>query len=324
MPKQTSPRTSKKPAAARRNPSSTKPRQLKPRSYRSFRVSRRIKHQGSQLSGAFRLFRESLLLIRTHWKVLGGIMIVYALLNIVLVRGFGATSNLGELKDTLQDVFTGSWGQLTSGVALFAVLLSSTGSTSSESASVYQTLLVLMISLAVIWALRQLQAGIKITAREAFYKGMYPMIPFVLVLLVVGLQLVPLLIGSTLYSTVISNGLAATAAERGIWALAFFFLALLSLYMVTSSLFALYIVTLPDMTPMRALRSARQLVLHRRWTVMRKVVFLPIALGALAGIIIIPFIIFITPLAEYVFFCVTIAGLVIIHSYMYRLYRELL
>ncbi len=51
----------------------------------------------------------------------------------------------------------------------------------------------------------------------------------------------------------------------------FFLLAMLTLIYVKSSLFALYIVTLPDMTPMKALRSARELARYRRWTVLRKI-----------------------------------------------------
>jgi len=142
--------------------------------------------------------------------------------------------------------------------------------------------------------------------------------------LVVGLQLVPLGVGSALYSTVINNGIAVTVVEKIIWGLLFFVLAVLSLYMLSSSLFALYIVTLPDMTPFKALRSARELVRYRRWTVLRKIIFLPLGLLLLAAIVVVPVIIFITPAAQWVFFVCTMAGLALVHSYMYNLYRELL
>jgi hypothetical protein len=101
-------------------------------------------------------------------------------------------------------------------------------------------------------------------------------------------------------------------------------LALLSLYMVTSSVFALYIVTLPNMTPMRALRSARGLVLGRRWTVLRKLLFLPIALFLLGALIMLPLIWFWAPAATWVFFALSMACLAALHSYMYALYRSLL
>src|SRR5690606_28518012 len=118
-----------------------------------------------------------------------------------------------------------------------------------------QMLLLLIASLAIIWALRKTHGDVKVRARDAFYQGMYPLIPFILVLLVIGLQLLPLLLGSSLYSLVTTNGIAVHAIEQTAWLLLFGGLSLLSLYMLSSSLFALYIVTLPNMTPMKALRS---------------------------------------------------------------------
>jgi hypothetical protein len=123
---------------------------------------------------------------------------------------------------------------------------------------------------------------------------------------------------------VINNGIAIYAVEKILWALLFAGLALLTLYMLSSSVFALYIVTLPDMTPMKALRSARELVRYRRWTVLRKIICLPIILLLVALVIMLPVIILLTPLARWVFFILTMAALLAIHAYMYTLYRELL
>ena len=94
--------------------------------------------------------------------------------------------------------------------------------------------------------------------------------------------------------------------------------------MICSSLFALYIVTLPNVTPMKALRSARQLVLHRRFLVLRKILFMPLALLVLGAIIMIPLIIFLTFAAEWIFFLLSMFVLTVVHAYMYTLYRELL
>ncbi len=153
---------------------------------------------------------------------------------------------------------------------------------------------------------------------------MYPVIPTLLVLMVILLQFVPLLIGSSLYNIVVTTGIAVNGAEKFLWAVLFFLTALLSVYMVTSSIFALFIVTLPDMTPMVALRSARQLVLHRRWSVMRKVLFLPIVLLLIGAALIIPLIIFATPIAVGAFYIFSMLCLATVHSYLYTLYRELL
>jgi hypothetical protein len=153
---------------------------------------------------------------------------------------------------------------------------------------------------------------------------MYSLIPFIIVLIIIGLELIPLLIGGSLYSAVMTNGIAVGGLEKILWALVFLILALVSLYLITSTIFALYIVTLPDMTPMKALRSARQLVRHRRWLVMRKVLFLPVIIIFIALIIMVPVILLITPAASWIFLIFSLACLVFIHSYLYALYRELL
>ncbi len=270
------------------------------------------------------MFIKSLKLLRRHWKFVGGVTLIYGALNILLVRGFSSDLGLTELKASLEDLFEGGWGDLAAGTALFGVLLTSSGSEAGAASGAYQVVLVLITSLALIWGFRQLQAGIAIRVKDAFYKGVYPLVPFILVLLVIGLQFLPLIIAGTIFSMLISSGLAITPAEQVISAVIFGLFALLSLYMVSSSVFALYIVTLPDMTPMKALRSARQLVLHRRWVVMRKVVLLPLLLLIVAGLIMIPLIMFATGWAEWAYFGLTMLGLALIHAYMYTLYRELL
>lgn len=278
----------------------------------------------TKLTGSFRLFGGAIKTIKQHWRLFLGITVVYGLLTIVLVRGIGGGIDLGNLKSSLKGGIGGNYGDLATGAALFSYLLGSAGTSSTASGGTYQTLLIILMSLVVIWALRQVLASKTIRVRDAFYKGVYPLIPFILVLLVVGLQLIPLAIGSWLYSTVMSGGIAVSLLEKIIWVAVFCVLALATLYMICSSLFALYIVTLPDMTPMKALRSARQLVKKRRFLVMRKILFLPLALLVLGAIIMIPLILYATVLAQWIFFALSMAVLVVVHTYMYTLYRELL
>jgi hypothetical protein len=327
--KRTAKTSSTKKTAAQKTPRKptvttvAKPRRLKPATYKSLRLQKRIKHP-AQLPNVWRLTITTARLIWRHKWLFGGITLLYGLTYLILVQGLSNGTDVNSLKGELNKVFTGHLGSLASGLSVFVVLLSSAGSSTSPTAGTYQVLLALLASLAVIWALRQLAAGVTFRVRDAYYRGMYPLIPFVLVLLVVGLQLIPLLVGSTLYGIVSTNGIAVYFVEKLLWALLFVLCTLLTLYMLSSSLFALYIVTLPDMTPMKALRSARQLSRYRRWTVLRKIVWLPIILLIAAAIIMLPIIIWLTFLAQWVFFLLTMFSVVAVHAYMYTLYRELL
>jgi hypothetical protein len=298
-------------------------RRIKQPEYKSLKLQKRVKHP-VRLPSAWRLTKTTAQLIWEHKKLFAGITVVYGLLNLLFVQGITGGNDISGLKHTLDQAFSGHLASLASGVSVFTILVGSAGNTSNGTAGAYQIFLGLIASLAIIWALRQVLAGAKLRIRDSYYKGVYPLVPFVLVMTVVGLQLLPLLIGSSLYSLVINNGIAVYFAEKFMWALLYGLLALLTFYMLSSSLFALYIVTLPDMTPLKALRSARELVRYRRWTVLRKVLWLPIALLLVAALIMLPIIIWLTPLAQWVFFALTMSGLLAVHAYMYTLYRELL
>lgn len=284
-----------------------------------------IKTSRPAIKGASRLFRDSFRHLVTNWRLFGGIVAIYLLLTVLLVKGLGiASNNIPEMKSSLEELFKGTGGQFAAGFTLFGLLLGTSGSVSGDVAGAYQTILLVVVSLVLIWSLRQTMAGKQIGVKESFYKSLYPLIPFVLILLVIGVQLVPLLLGNFLLTTVIGNGLALSGLEQAVWILLFGLLALVSIYLISSSVFALYIVTLPDTMPMQALRTARELVRHRRWSIIRKILFLPLILLLIAAAIMIPIIMFVTPLTEWVFFLLGMGALAIIHSYMYSLYRELL
>ena len=167
-------------------------------------------------------------IIRKYLKTFVILTLIYAVLYIIFVRGISGGLNLNSLRNTLDH--TKGTTTLTNGLSLFGDLVgnATTGQASSVNAGVYQTILLIIISLALIWALRQAYNNTAIRARDAFYKGMYPVIPFLGVLLVLGLELIPMLIGGSIYSAVMTNGIAVGAFEKLIWALMFAALSLVS------------------------------------------------------------------------------------------------
>lgn len=299
-------------------------RVLKKPTYKTFRLHKRIKASQPKLPSAVSLLLKTLVVLKQNWKLFAGITLIYAFLTLMLVRGFASSIDVEGVKEALPEIYNGQIGVAGTTLALFGSLLTAGNSASTSEGSVYQTILLVIVSLATIWGLRQVTIGEKPRIRDTFYKGLYPIVPLILVLLVIGLQLIPLAIGGWLYSVVVLGGIAGTFVEKILWIMLIFSLILLTLYMVSSSLFSLYIVSLPDMEPMQALRSARQLALHRRWTILRKVLFLPVTLLLLAGIIMIPFLIFLPFIAEWVFFVLSLFGWIVSISYFYTLYRELL
>ncbi len=276
-----------------------------------------------RLPSAFMITSKALDVIWNNRRLFIGIGLVYLLLDMLFVRGFSGGANITEIKDALGNLGSGLT-HLSAGLALFTVLLTSSGNSSSQAAGAYHSFLLVITSLAIIWALRQVLAGEKIRVRDSFYRGMYPLVPVLLVLSYIGLQLLPLLIGAALYSIVVSNGIVAHWPEHLIAGGLYFGVAVLTLYVISSSVIALYIAALPDMTPLRAIRSAKQLVRHKRWSIGRKLLFLPVALLTAGAVLMLPIILYATPLAPWAFFVLSAVSVVLAHSYLYTLYRELL
>lgn len=298
------------------------PRQLKVGNYKSFRLQKTIKTGEASLPHEFALLKGAFGVLRSNWRLFAGIMLVYGLLNVLLVQSFAGT-DVAQTKDSLGGLVEGKFSQVISSAMLFAYMASTSGNINSSVAGAYQLFLTVTTSLALVWALRQVYAQKKVRIRDAFYRGMYPLVPFLLVVLLASIQLLPIVLGGYLYNLA-TEGIAASAIESLLWGVVFFFLALISLYMLSATIFALYVACLPDVEPGQALGSARELVEYRRWAVMRRVIFLPIFLLVLSGVVVIPLVYVAPVIAGIAFFVVSMTGLPIIHSYLYRLYRELL
>jgi hypothetical protein len=265
---------------------------------------------------------RSLRLLTSHWQFWLLFSALFAVLNLVLVHNF--STDVVALKDDIAG-FLGAQSAVT-GIGTYALLLAD-NSSAPGAAAAYQYALLVVASLAAIWALRQFMsetAPSNLRVRDSLYRGMYPLVPFIIVLVVLTLELVPLLLAGSIYSIAVSGGVTRTLLEQGLFLAFFLAAAALSCWLIVRSVFALYIVTLADMQPVEALRDAVRIVKGRQLGIIRRVVFLLLMLLVGSLLILLPVILFFTPLTQIVFFALSILALPFVHAYMYSLYRELL
>jgi hypothetical protein len=272
------------------------------------------------LSGSFKLTSQVIKLLKQYWKPLGGIVLVYLILNIIFASGI---SNISSAVSTLKDNLNGD-ANLSSAFSGFGSLVGSSGASSSATGSALQGVLIVLESLVIIWALRQLLAGEVIKVKQAYYHATTPLVPFILIIFMIIIQLLPITLGAAVLSAVLTSAFTTGALVTLIFSTIFALLAAWSIYMVSGSIFALYIVTLPDMQPRQALRSAKNLVRYRRWPVIRKILFLPIFILIGMGVVIIPLILYATFLVVPVFYMLSMLTILFAHAYLYSLYRELI
>ncbi len=279
----------------------------------------------THVRGGMKLLGRSLKHLWQHRKLFFGIFLIHLVLYVFLVRGLATGFQLGETQEYLRELFGDELGTAETGVTLLSVLASTAGSAASDAGGVYQLVLLVLVSLAVIWSLRHSfeQKG-QVKVRDAFYAGTAPFVPFLLVGLIMMLQLVPALITTSLYGIVSSNGIAVGAIEQIGWFVLLLLGVGISFFWLSSSLFALYIVTLPNMTPLAALRSARRLVRYRRWLIVRRLLIFPLIVLVFFLLVFFPLVLVAPLAAELLFMVLSLGGLIVFHSYFYALYRELL
>lgn len=304
--------------------SSTKPRKLAEPKYRSFRLQKRIKTSKPKLPSVKVLSLQSWTMFKQNKRFFIIFTVVYGLVMYFFIQSSAANIvDLSEAKKSLQGTFG---GVLQTSLVLYAGLISTSAQIGSQLLAIYQFIIVLIFGLAIIYGLRFMYGDSprKVTVKEALYKGMTPLVPVLLVLAVLTLQFLPLSLGSSLYASVTRQGLAITSVERLFWVVFVGLLLVLTIYMISATLFALFIVTLPDMTPMAALRASRELVRYRRLQVIRKILFLPLVMLIVLGILVVPFIAVIPSIAQIIFFIASALVLPVTITYLYNLYRSML
>ncbi len=277
------------------------------------------------LPNVFKITGQVFSIFVKHWRPLLGIVIVYLLLNIIFASGLSnLTSSVDQIKTDLSTSSGTTAHPLTKAISGFGTLVGSAGVSGSATGSVLQSVLFVLESLVIIWSLRQLLAGKTIGVKQAYYHSMYPLVPFLLIVFVIILELLPITVGASLLNAVLTSAVSSLAAAAWFsWGI-FLLLAGWSFYMLSSSIFALYIVTLPEMMPRDALRSAKNLVRYRRWGIIGRVVYLPVFILVAMAIVMVPLILLATFLVAPAFYFLSMLSILFVHTYLYSVYRALL
>lgn len=314
--------------AVNKTPVRIDPRKKKLPKYRSFRISGRLSPDTyKKLPKAKVLWKETFAFMWKYRYKMLGLLFFYAVVYGIFVRGTsGFELNVSSVKDQLFDFSQGSFQAFIQFVYLYSSLLSSiTFTQEGSNTNFYQIVILVIFSLAFIWLVRKLHArDSEATVRQALYVGMGPLIPFVLVLGLLLVEMLPLGFATFLISVAVGTGSIATGADNLILVILFLLCFTLSLYLVAGSIFSLYIVTLPGTPPLVAVRSSMRLLRIHRWRILLKIISF-FAILILAGFfLVLPFIIWLPKYAELAFFIMTSFSFGVMHVYMYKLYKSML
>ncbi len=278
----------------------------------------KAKDPGVKLMPVLSMFKKTFSLFAANKRIFFGLVVAYFILQVIFSQGLG-NGQFGGLSDRLKH------NNSSQVINNFGNVVGNSGSSGSSSGTTMQVFLFILVSLAAIWVLRQIFGGNSVTSvKKTFYESTGQLVPFILILALILLQLLPLLISSALFSIAYTAGIISNGFEFFVWALIFVLASWWSLYMLCASLIALYAVTVPGAAPMAALRGAQKLVKYRRHRVMLRLVLYPIVAVIILAAIVIPVIIIWSAAATAVTLVINSSLLILAHIYFYHLYQDLL
>ncbi len=310
------------------------------RPHRSFRITRkRDYHRSLVLPGYIKFTRE---VHNTLWKYRKTFFLLVAFYSIALVVSVGITSQdsytslTNTLRDTGSEVLKGDVAKIGDASALITVI-ATTGlsvDTLTEGQQVYVILLTLLVWLTTLWLLRNLIANNKVKVRDGLYNAGAPILPTFMLAFVLVVQLLPFALAIIAYSAATSTGLLNSGVEAMLFWIAAGLLTLMSLYWISSTFFALVIISIPGTYPLLSLRYAGDLVVGRRIRLLLRLLWMTAVVIVGWAIVMVPIILFdawlkgvwtqiewlpIIPVAVVILSPLTVVW---VSSYVYLLYRK--
>lgn len=276
--------------------------------------------------------------LKEHKSTFLGLVIVSAIATGVL-SGMSSQDTFTTLTETLQEtgqsLFEGGTGEIQkAGLLVFTAATGGIATQPTEAQQIFAALIALLTWLSTVWLLRAFLAGSTPTLRDALYNAGAPIVSSGLVFFLFMLQLVPAAIAIIGYSAAVSTDFISTGVIGMLVAIVCFLLIVLSVYLVTSTFFALVIITLPGMNPWQALRTSGDLVIGRRFRLLLRLVWLVVSVAITWGIILIPIVLLATwiqttwqqtafiPIVPFALLLMTSLSSVFVSSYVYLLYRK--
>jgi len=265
------------------------------RTHRSFRRSKRRDYvKELKLPGYIKFTTYVSKTVWSNRKIFILLGVVYAVITLLLV-GLASQDLYNTMSSTITqtsgDLFGGGLGQVGKAGLLF--LTTATGGISqnlTEAQQIYAGLILLLAWMTTVWLLRNILAGHKVKLRDGLYNAGAPIVSTFVVAIVFIVQLLPLGLALIAYSAASATGLLNGGVEAMLFWIAFGLLTLLSLYWITSTFFALVMVTLPGMYPIRAIKTANDLVLGRRFRLLLRLIWMFVMVLLIWTLVMIPII----------------------------------
>lgn len=301
----------------------------------SAKTATSVHEQKSAIAGPLKLSRRALKLLNVNRPIFIRLSLLFWAL-LMLSSGLTEQAQYASLSEATKEAVSiiGGHGERTLtaiGILLSSVMTGSLTSVLSETQLIGRIALYGLLWLVVVWLMRHLVAGAKVGLRDGLYNGGAPVVPSILIGLVGVVQLLPLALTVTLFSALSATGALNQGLIAGLMVIASLALTVVTVYWLSSTLFALIVATIPGTYPGAALRSARTVIKGRRLTVFLRLLWLSGAILLASALITLPMVVLDATLGlmnAFVFIAVWqllgVATALFGSVYLYLLYREVI
>lgn len=309
------------------------------RPHRSFQLTRRRDYARSlKLPGYFKFTKYVFSTLWKNKKIFILLALFIALLTITMV-GISSQDTYSTLKESLDsasaDFLKGNLGTLSKAGLLFISTVSGSLSGSlTDAQQVYSVIIVIITWLTTVWLLRNILANRKVKLRDGLYNSCAPILPTFMIMLLFVIQLLPLALAIIGYTAASATGLLDGGIEAMLFWVVAGLLALVSVYLIAGTFFALIIVTIPGMYPSVAIKTAGDMVIGRRLRIIARIAWMALGILFTWVLVVIPIILIDSwikglwaaiswfPTVPIVLLVLTPLTAIWISAYIYLLYRK--
>lgn len=275
--------------------------------------------------------------MRTIWQrkwLYIRLILVFIVLS-ALTLGTAQMANMGSVNEIISIADEEMGSVLDPAMKAFTVVASSLGGALNANITEMQSLalfaLVFFMCITVVWLVRQQLAGNKVNVRDGLYSSGAPIVSLYALVAIGILQLIPVAIAALVYSAAVSGGILTGGIDTMLFSFALFFAVVLTLYFMTTTLFAMFISTIPGTYPLKAYQTARQIVSGQRARLLFRLIWMAVIIVFVWFLFLVPVVIIVSsfngqdtiiiPIAVQL---VTGFSLVYGSAYAYLLYRRMI
>lgn len=287
-----------------------------------------------QVEGYVRFTHETWKMLWRHKGLFAKYLLVYLVVSIALFGAVQGTAfqSVNETINALNEENESLIDPLMRGVVVTgSSLFGSLNSGLSEIQQLYMSVLYVFAALVVVWLLRRVLAGHAVRLRDAIYSAGAPIVPIYILIGVGILQALPAALVIFGFNVVNASGVLSGGIETGIFWGVLFLVIVLTLYFMTTTLFALMVASVQGMYPFRAYTIAKRIVVGQRRRVLFRLLWVALVVVAVWFIVLVPVVMIVnatnlnaTPIIPICIQFLTGFSILFATTYSYMLYRRMI